>query len=45
MAENKNLDTLDRVVDSSGKVAVLVGAIVFVVKVVIPLFTAIIETI
>lgn len=42
MANGDQLDTLDRVVDSAGKIAVLIGAIVFTFEVVIPLFQSLI---
>ena len=43
--ESVQLDKLDRVVDSSGKVAVLIGSIVFFVKIVIPVFEKILASI
>jgi hypothetical protein len=45
MGDNGNLDTLDRVVLSAGGVAVLVGTVYFVIKIVIPLFEKLIASI
>ena len=42
MAAGEQLDLLDRVVDSAGKIAVLTGAIFFTIEVVIPLFKSLI---